>query len=101
MTSMSVMPASFSLLRSMVAPMAEEPMPASQAKTIFFTDLMSTLAPVGAAAETAWPLEAALEAATWAWASARLASLPKNFSRNTEMAKLTAPATAIPAILAK
>ena len=75
-------------------------MPASQAKTIFLTDLISTSAPV-LDSTGAWPLEAALEAATWAWASARLASLPKNFSRNTEMAKLTAAATAMPTMLAK
>ena len=99
---MPVMPASFSLLRSMVAPMAEEPIPASQAKTIFFTVFMFTEAPVaGAPAGADCPLEAALEAATWAWASSRLASLPKNLSRNTDMAKLTAPATAMPAMLAK
>ena len=74
-------------------------MPASQAKTIFFTSLAETEAPE--AAGMAWPLEAALLAATWAWASSRLASLPKNFSRKTEMKKLTTAATAIPAKLAK
>ena len=71
-------------------------MPASQAKTIFRTSLAET-----ETAGTAWPLEAALEAATWAWASSRLASLPKNFSRNTEMRKLTTAAMPMPAMLAR
>ncbi len=76
-------------------------MPASQAKTILRTSFAETEAPVEEAEGTAWPLLAALLAATWAWASSRLASLPKNFSRKTEMRKLTTAATPMPAMLAK
>ena len=72
--------------------MAEEPMPASQAKASFGIFTLRAAAKAGAGAEAAAPLLADLEEATFFFAASTSSSLPKAFSRMALTPKETAKA---------